>query len=78
MIKKLLFYQNYGVEEYYIYDPNTLEFIGSQRVGDRLEEIAEINGWVSPRSPLSKGRVAGWGKKFTTHIMSDRLTAIKA
>jgi Uma2 family endonuclease len=49
MTKKLLFYQNYGVEEYYIYDPNTLEFTGSQRVGDRLEEIEEINGWVSPR-----------------------------
>ncbi|TAF03595.1 MAG: Uma2 family endonuclease [Oscillatoriales cyanobacterium] len=49
MLKKLFFYQNYGVEEYYIYDPDTLEFTGSQRVGDRLEEIPEINGWVSPR-----------------------------
>ena len=49
MTRKLFFYQNYGVEEYYIYDPDTLEFTGSQRVGDRLEEIAEINGWVSPR-----------------------------
>ncbi len=49
MLRKLFFYQNYGVEEYYIYDPDTLEFTGSQRVGDRLEEIPEINGWVSPR-----------------------------
>jgi membrane protein involved in colicin uptake len=28
---------------------SSTEFTGSQRVGDRLEEIPEINGWVSPR-----------------------------
>jgi len=49
MTKKLLFYERYGVEEYYIYDPDTVELTGLLRNGNNLEEIEEINGWVSPR-----------------------------
>lgn len=49
MTRKLLFYQQYGVEEYYLYDPRSNELVGSQRDRDRLVEISEINGWVSPR-----------------------------
>ncbi len=49
MMKKLLFYQYYGVEEYYIYDPDNIDFTGSIRVGDRFETIEEVDGWVSPR-----------------------------
>jgi virulence-associated protein VagC len=49
MAKKLLFYQRYGVEEYYIYDPDTVELTGWLRSGNWLEEIEQINGWVSPR-----------------------------
>ncbi|OZH55573.1 hypothetical protein AFK68_03725 [Hydrocoleum sp. CS-953] len=49
MTRKLLFYQQYGVEEYYIYDPDENDFVGSTRVGNSLEAIPEINGWVSPR-----------------------------
>jgi Uma2 family endonuclease len=45
---KLLFYQRYGVREYYIYDPNSLEFSGFVRSEDWLEPISEIQGWVSP------------------------------
>ena len=49
MARKFVFYERFGVEEYYIYDPdrNTLE--GYRRVGDRLQDIEAIAGWVSPR-----------------------------
>jgi Uma2 family endonuclease len=49
LIHKFLFYERYGVEEYYVYDPdhNTLE--GWLRRGDRLEEVPRMAGWVSPR-----------------------------
>jgi Uma2 family endonuclease len=46
---KLKFYERYGVEEYYIYDPDNPELIGWQRSGEAFEIIDEMNGWVSPR-----------------------------
>lgn len=49
MAKKLVFYERYGVEEYYEYNPDTFELIGLQRNGDELEEIESLDGWVSPR-----------------------------
>lgn len=49
MTRKLLFYQQYGVEEYYIYDPSGNELLGSRRVEQHLIEIPHIQGWVSPR-----------------------------
>jgi len=49
MAKKLLFYQRYGVEEYYIYDPYKIELTGLLRSGDWLDPIEQLNGWVSPR-----------------------------
>ncbi len=48
MFKKLLFYQRYGVQEYYIYDPDRIELTGFVRSGEWLEPIEELNGWVSP------------------------------
>ncbi|MGB7272755.1 MAG: Uma2 family endonuclease [Geitlerinemataceae cyanobacterium] len=49
MAEKLLFYQRYGVEEYYIYDPDDNELVGLSRSGDWLERIETIDSWVSPR-----------------------------
>jgi len=49
MIRKLKFYERYGVEEYYIYDPDDNELTGCRRIGEELVEIAEMNGWTSPR-----------------------------
>jgi len=49
MLEKLEFYDTYGVEEYYIYDPDTNDLAGTQRRDARLHPIGEMNGWVSPR-----------------------------
>ncbi|MGB3769034.1 MAG: Uma2 family endonuclease [Phormidesmis sp.] len=49
MNRKLLFYERYGVEEYYEYDPDCVEFSGCQRKEGRLEIIDFTDSWVSPR-----------------------------
>ena len=48
---KLAFYQRYGVEEYYAYDPFRLEFEAWRRSedGSKLIRIEAVNGFVSPR-----------------------------
>ncbi|MBF2057404.1 MAG: Uma2 family endonuclease [Cyanobacterium sp. T60_A2020_053] len=48
MYGKLLFYQRYGVEEYYIYNPDKNELTGFLRQNDILEMIDNINDWQSP------------------------------
>jgi Uma2 family endonuclease len=49
MADKLAFYDHYGVEEYYLYDPDTGRLQGWLRQGGQLVEIARMHGWVSPR-----------------------------
>ena len=49
MKEKFDFYQQYGVEEYYIYDPLDCVLDGWRRQGQRLEPILMMTGWVSPR-----------------------------
>lgn len=49
MLKKQQFYQDYGVEEYYIYDPDRHDFTGFQRINGQLTLIDQINTWISPR-----------------------------
>ena len=49
MVRKFQFYERYGVDEYYLYDPDTGDLAGWLRSGDRLEEITKMHGWVSPR-----------------------------
>ncbi|HLP90014.1 MAG TPA: Uma2 family endonuclease [Nostocaceae cyanobacterium] len=49
MSKKLIFYQRYGVEEYYIYAPEKNELTGFLRCNDWLEAIEKIETWQSPR-----------------------------
>jgi Uma2 family endonuclease len=50
MLEKLEFYEAYGVEEYYTYDPDPErnDLTGFQRQEERLRPIDEMNGWVSP------------------------------
>ena len=49
MSRKLIFYEQYGVEEYYLYDPDKNDLTGWHREDDRLLLINEIDDWISPR-----------------------------
>jgi Uma2 family endonuclease len=49
MQRKLSFYERYGVSEYYIYDPDRIDFAGWMRTDGSLESIEEPQSWVSPR-----------------------------
>jgi Uma2 family endonuclease len=49
MKNKLEFYEEYGVEEYYLYDPDDHVLEGWLRSEEGLEEIPRMDGWVSPR-----------------------------
>lgn len=47
--RKLRFYDCYGVEEYYLYDPDKNDLSGWLRIQENLEVIEEVETWVSPR-----------------------------
>jgi Uma2 family endonuclease len=49
MEKKLNFYDTYGVEEYYLYNPDNNLLQGWVRQNTQLVKIQLLNGWVSPR-----------------------------
>jgi Uma2 family endonuclease len=49
MNKKQVFYNRYGVEEYYLYDPDKNDLSGWLRGAEGLDVIEEMSGWVSPR-----------------------------
>ena len=49
MGEKLRFYERFGVEEYYIHDPDENALEGWRREGDRLQPIPRMDGWTSPR-----------------------------
>lgn len=46
--RKFAFYDAYGVEEYYLYDPDGIEMSGWRRQQGRLLPILQMDGWVSP------------------------------
>lgn len=83
MLRKLRFYERYGVQEYYLYDPDHGELSGWQRQGDRLEEIADMRGWVSPllgiRFELENGELGLYkpnGERFVSFVeLSAQLDA---
>jgi Uma2 family endonuclease len=49
MDRKFAFYDAHGVEEYYVYDPDSTELFVWQRQQGRLQPIYPVDGWVSPR-----------------------------
>jgi Uma2 family endonuclease len=80
MLQKTIFYQRYGVEEYYVYDPDEIELTGFTRSGDWLEPIEEMNGWISPRLgirfELKEDTLEIYrpdGQKFLTSVELDQL-----
>ena len=49
MARKLAFYERFGVEEYYLFNPEPIWLEGWLRDGDALREIPQTDGWRSPR-----------------------------
>ncbi len=79
MITKYKFYERYGVEEYYIYDPEKGDLSGWLRSGNELTEIEQMLGWVSPRLgvrfELPNGELEIYrpdGQKFLTYLELDQ------
>jgi Uma2 family endonuclease len=78
MLKKLRFYEDYGVEEYYMYDPDHIDLTGWLRSGNKLNDIESMSGWVSPLlgirfelgSELEIYRPDG--QKFLTYVELER------
>jgi hypothetical protein len=75
MLRKFRFYERYGVEEYYVYDPDRGELLGWIRVGTELQEIPNMAGWVSPRLGVRFELVGGElklygpdGQPFATYV----------
>ncbi|MDZ8109558.1 MAG: Uma2 family endonuclease [Nostoc sp. DedQUE12a] len=79
MAKKFEFYDRYGVEEYYLYEPDVVDLTGWQRRNSRLEVIDQMAGWVSPRLgvrfELSEEELEIYrpdGDRFLTHLELDQ------
>ena len=48
METKFKFYQQHGIEEYYLYNPKKNRLQGWLRTKGKLREIAQMEGWKSP------------------------------
>jgi Uma2 family endonuclease len=79
MAEKRDFYEKYGVEEYYVYDPDRFRLTGWIRSGDQLMAIANMEGWVSPRLKIRFTQVNGEleiyrpdGRRFLSSVEFDR------
>ncbi len=75
MNKKQVFYDRYGVEEYYLYDPDKNDLSGWLRLGEHLDVIDPIDNWVSPRLgirfDLSREELQIYspdGERFATYV----------
>jgi Uma2 family endonuclease len=80
MSKKLLFFEHYGVEEYYLYDPEDNILDIWQRSTNGFEAILEVENHTSPRLgvrfDLSSGRLQLYkpdGTKFYSYIEVNML-----
>jgi Uma2 family endonuclease len=75
LAKKFQFYEHYGVEEYYVWNPDIRELNGWLRDNDTLHVIAEMHGWISPRLHVRFELVDGDlrlygsdGERFVTYV----------
>jgi Uma2 family endonuclease len=74
LIEKFLFYQQYGVEEYYLYDPDRGIIDGWIRKEGALQPIPNPDGWTSPRLgvrfTLEEGQLVAYrpdGERFLSY-----------
>jgi Uma2 family endonuclease len=77
--RKVWFYEKYGVEECYLYDPDHGELAGWYRTDGQWREIANMVGWVSPRLGIRFDLVNGElvlyrpdGQRFLTFVELSR------
>jgi Uma2 family endonuclease len=49
MTDKLQFYEEYGVAEYYLYDPDSARLFVYLKAGETLKRLRSVSGFVSPR-----------------------------
>jgi Uma2 family endonuclease len=77
--EKFEFYQRYGVEEYYQYDPDRGRLRGWRRIEEQLQEIVPIEGWTSPRLgirlQMENGELAIYrpdGQRFRSYLELER------
>jgi Uma2 family endonuclease len=82
MTKKQQLYDRYGVEEYYIYDPDRHDFNGLYRSEETLTVIEDLHNWMSPRlgirfklTPESLEIYRPDGRKFLTMLELDQQAA---
>ncbi|MGQ9539557.1 MAG: Uma2 family endonuclease [Armatimonadota bacterium] len=75
MIEKFRFYEQYGAQEYYLYDPDTGVLNGWVRQGNRLVPVEQMEGWTSPllgvRFTLEDGALVVYrpdGERFTSYV----------
>jgi Uma2 family endonuclease len=81
MKSKFQFYQQHGVEEYYIYDPDEFTLEGWQKQGNQLLAIPRMGGWVSPRLGIrfdwQPGRELELyypdGRRFSSFLEKDQM-----
>jgi Uma2 family endonuclease len=66
IIHKFRFYERYGVEEYYVYDTDNGDLAGWLRGRSGLEDLEEMDGYISPRLGIG----------FEPRAGSDRLRII--
>ncbi len=82
MLRKFRFYQKFGVEEYYIYNPDDGSLEGYCRVGKALKAIPKMDGFTSPRlgirfeprGPNNLVIIRPDGTRFLTYVeLSEQL-----
>ncbi len=79
MTRKFQFYERYGVEEYYLYDPEIVDLAGWVRSDGVLAAVETMDGWVSPRLgvrfTIEEGDLRLYrpdGRRFATYIELER------
>lgn len=79
MAKKLELYEVYGVEEYYLYDPDKNDLSIWLRLEGRLTVVEQTSSWVSPhlgvRFELTSDTMQIYrpdGRPFATYVELDR------
>ena len=79
MADKLTFYQQHGVEEYYLYDPDKNRLQGWLRQNQQFLKIDDPEGWISPRLGCRLETRSGLlelykpdGQRFETYVEASQ------